>query len=79
MITKDEALDNLARAYFAEKVEWKLFMNSSHADVEQRCKYIRASEKWDAMRSAYLECNVIEWNDIEDSWWFGIKLERPIS
>ena len=77
-MTKDEALDNLARAYFAEKLEWKLFMHSSHADIEQRCKHIRANEKWETMRSAYLDCNVIEWDDIEGAWWFGIKLERTI-
>lgn len=78
-ISRDEALNNLARAYFQDKVEWKLWMHAAHSDLDQRSRYQRASEKYETMRSAYLDCGVIEWADIEDAWWFGIKLERPIS
>ena len=78
MITKDEALNNLARAYFQDKVEWKIFMNSG-VDLDQRMRYGRANEKYETLRTAYLECNVIEWEDIDSAWWYDIKLERPIS
>ena len=77
MITKEQALNNLARAYFADKVEWKILMNSG-ADLDQRMRYGRVNEKYETLRTAYLECNVIEWEDIDNAWWYGIKLERPI-
>ena len=77
MITKEQALNNLARAYFADKVEWKIFMNSG-VDLDQRMRYGRVNEKYETLRTAYLECNVIEWEDIDSAWWYGIKLERPI-
>ena len=77
MITKEQALNNLGRAYFADKVEWKIFMNSG-VDLDQRMRYGRANEKYETLRTAYLECNVIQWDDIDNAWWYGIKLERPI-
>ena len=77
MITKEQALNNLARAYFADRVEWKILMNSG-ADLDQRMRYGRVNEKYETLRTAYLECNVIEWDDIDNAWWYGIKLERPI-
>ena len=78
MITKDEALNNLARAYFQDKVEWKIWMHAAHSDLDQRLRYGRVNEKYETLRTAYLECNVIEWDDIDNAWWYGIKLERPI-
>ena len=77
MITKEQALNNLARAYFADKVEWKILMNSG-MDFEQRTRYNRANEKYETLRTAYLECNVIEWDDLDGTWWYDIKLERPV-
>lgn len=74
MITKAEALDNLARAYFAEKIEWKIFM----AGGNNNGAYGKASVKYETLRSAYLDCDIVEWDDIDSSWWNGVKLEKPI-
>ena len=78
MITKEQALNNLGRAYFADVIEWKILVNSPH-DLEQRTRYHRANEKYTTLRAVYLDCDLIEFDDIEGAWWYDIKLERPIS
>ena len=77
-ISKDQALNNLARAYFAEKVEWQCWIES-RIDMDQRVKYQRAMEHYDTMRQAYFDCDVITWEDYENAWFYNMELKRPIS
>ena len=75
IINKQDALNNLARAYVAEQLEWKLYMDSGSYSNKD---YIKASTHYDTLRSAYLDCGMIEWADIEGTWWHGAKIRKTV-
>ena len=77
MITKDIALVNLARAYLDSKVQWKIYLETIGMDVETRVPMIKAETKYDTLAQAYVDCGVLRWDDIHNSWFYNTKIKVP--
>lgn len=77
MITKDQALVYLARAYLDSKVQWRIYLETIGDCVETRVTMIKAETKYETLAQAYVDCGVVTWNDIHNSWFYNTKIVVP--
>ena len=70
MITKDQAIYNVTKAYLDYKVASRLYWDdSAYGDASLqatiRREYYNANARYDAMTSAYIDCDILTWPDID--------------
>ena len=70
---KAKALHNLARAYFVAKVDFELFLKSSDCN-DVVIQYRVSQTIYDTMLSAYLDCNIVSWDDISKSTYTKMQI-----
>ena len=80
MITKDQALYNITKAYLDYKVASRLFWDdNAYGDTTLqgtiRREYFNANARYDAMGAAYIDCDVLTWPEI-DAATSRYKLDR---
>jgi hypothetical protein len=69
MITKEQAIYNVTKAYLDYKLKVRLFWDyhSADADVRQQTQreYFKADAVFETLSRAYIECGLLEWADVE--------------
>jgi hypothetical protein len=69
MITKEQAIYNVTKAYLDYKLKGRLFWDdrSADADVRQQTQreYFRADTVFETLSRAYVECGLLGWADVD--------------
>lgn len=69
MITKEQAIYNVTKAYLDYKLKGRLFWDdrSADADVRQQTQreYFKADTVFETLSRAYIECGLLGWADVE--------------
>ena len=69
MITKEQAIYNVTKAYLEYKVFGRLFWDDISGDIDVRSQtqrdYYKADARFDAMGTAYMEAGLLVWDDID--------------
>jgi hypothetical protein len=69
MITKEQAIYNVTKAYLEYKVFGRLFWDDRSGDIDvqsqTRRDYFKADARYDTMAEAYIHCGVLTWTEIE--------------
>ena len=75
MITKEQAMINLARAALDSKSAWTIYLECMGDNAfDTRGHHVRTEAKYDALCQAYVDCGVVTWNDISLSWFHTAKI-----
>ena len=75
MITKDQALINLARAALDSKSAWAIYLECMGDNAfDTRGHHVRTEAKYDALCQAYVDCGVVTWTEISESWFHTAKI-----
>ena len=75
MITKDQALINLARAALDSKAAWAIYLECMGDNAfDTRGHHVRTEAKYDTLCQSYVDCGVVTWNEISESWFHTAKI-----
>tara|TARA_B110000259_G_scaffold162626_1_gene187487 strand:- start:184 stop:432 length:249 start_codon:yes stop_codon:yes gene_type:complete len=66
MLTKDEAIYNLSKAYLERLVANRLYFDNAPSIEADRDYYIKA-ERYDTMRRAYIECDIVTYTETREA------------
>ena len=80
MITKEQAIYNVTKAYLDYKVASRLFWDDlAYSDTSLqatiRREYYNANARYDAIGAAYIDCEILTWPEI-DAATSRYKLDR---
>jgi hypothetical protein len=69
MITKEQAIYNVTKAYLEYKVFGRLFWDDRSGDIDVQSQtqrdYFKADARFDAMGAAYMDAGLLVWDDID--------------
>ena len=75
MITKEKAMINLARAALDSKSAWAIYLECMGDNAfDARGHHVGTEAKYDALCLAYVDCDVVTWADISESWFHTAKI-----
>ena len=75
MISKEQAIINLARASLDSKSAWTIYLECiGDTGFDMRGHHVRTEAKYDALCQAYVDCGVVTWTEISDSWFHTAKI-----
>ena len=77
-LSTDQALYNITKAYLDYCVSNRLYWDT-FSTIETGRDYHTDKATYQTMRQAYLDCNVITWEDFESAWFYNMELKRPVS
>jgi hypothetical protein len=77
MLTKEQAITNLAKVSLDAKVAWLIYLEAGYDDKRAWVDHIRAEAKMDTMKQAYVDCEILTWDDIRNAWFYNVKVEKP--
>ena len=77
MLTKDQALYNLSKAYLDSLVSNRLYWDNTPSIEADREYYIRR-EHYDTMRRAYIECDIVTYTEASQATEGRYKLEKIV-
>jgi len=75
MISKDEAIYNISKAYLDYCVANRLYWDSTAIRAADR-EYFTAQTLYQTMRECYHECDILTWQEIDEVTVKKYKLER---
>ena len=76
MLTKEQAITNLAKVSLNSKVTWLVYLEASYDDKVAWVDHIRAEAKMDTMNQAYVDCGILTWDDIRNAWFYDVRIEK---
>lgn len=69
MITKEQAIYNVTKAYLEYKVFGRLFWDDRSGDIDVRSQtqrdYCKADARFETMGAAYMDAGLLVWDDID--------------
>ena len=69
MITKEQAIYNVTKAYLEYKVFGRLFWDDRSGDIDVRSQtqrdYYKADARFETMGAAYMDAGLLVWADID--------------
>ena len=75
MITKEQALINLARAALDSKSAWAIYLECMGDNAfDTRGHHVRTEAKYDVLCQAYVDCGVVTWTEISTAWFHNAKI-----
>lgn len=75
MITKDQAMINLARAALDSKAAWAVYLECMGGSAFDTLRHhVKTEAKYDALCHAYVDCDIVTWNDISTAWFHNAKI-----
>lgn len=75
MITKEKALINLARAALDSKSAWAIYLECMGDNAfDTRGHHVRTEARYDMLCQAYVDCDIVTWNDISTAWFHNAKI-----
>ena len=75
MITKEQAMINLARAALDSKSAWAIYLECMGDNAfDLRGHHVRTEAKYDTLCQAYVDCGVVTWHEIGESWFCHAKI-----
>ena len=78
MITKDQAMINLARAASDSKSAWAIYLECMVDNAfDTRGHHVRTEAKYDALCQAYVDCDIVTWTEISKAWFHNAKIALP--
>lgn len=73
-ITKEQALLNLTKAKLLSQVAWAMYIDHELQNALYD-EYIKADAKYYAMREAYMDCGLLEWDDVKTMSTYTVALQ----
>ena len=77
MLTKEQAITNLAKVSLNSKVTWLVYLEAAGDDKMAWADHIRAEANMDTLKQAYIDCGVLTWHDIQTAWFYNVRIEIP--
>ena len=78
MITKEQALINLARASLDSKSAWAIYLECVGGDTFGTMRHhVKTEARYDALCQAYVDCGVVTWTEISKAWFHNAKIALP--
>ena len=75
MITKDQAMINLARASLDSKAAWAIYLECVGGNPFDTLRHhVKTEAKYDALCQAYVDCDIVRWTDISTAWFHNAKI-----
>lgn len=75
MITKDQAMINLARAALDSKSAWTIYLECMGDNAfDTRGHHVRTEARYDILCQAYVDCDIVTWNEISTAWFHNAKI-----
>jgi len=75
MITKEKALINLARAALDSKAAWAIYLECMGDNAfDTRGHHVRTEARYDMLCQAYVDCDIVTWNEISTAWFHNAKI-----
>ena len=75
MITKEKALINLARAALDSKSAWAIYLECMGDNAfDTRGHHVRTEARYDILCQAYVDCDIVTWNEISTAWFHNAKI-----
>jgi len=75
MITKEKALINLARAALDSKSAWTIYLECMVDNAfDTRGHHVRTEARYDILCQAYVDCDIVTWNEISTAWFHNAKI-----
>ena len=75
MLTKEQAIYNLSKAYLDSLVSNRLYWDNTPSIEADREYYVRR-EHYDTMRRAYIECDIVTYTEASGATEGKYKLEK---
>lgn len=75
MITKEQALYNLSKAYLDSRVANRLYWDTISCREADR-DYYKTTERFETMRQCYLEADIVTYMEVEDATTKKYKVEK---
>ena len=75
MISKDQAIYNLSKAYLERLVANRLFWDNT-AFPEADKEYYERTARYETMRKAYIECDIVTYTEIREATECKYKLAK---
>jgi hypothetical protein len=75
MITKDQAIYNLSKAYLERLVANRLFWDNT-ACLEADREYYERTTRFETMRKAYIDCDLVTYTEVNDATENKYTLEK---
>ena len=75
MLTKDEALYNLSKAYLERLIANRLYFDNASC-LESDRGYYESTTRFETMRKAYIDCDLMTYTEAREATESKYKLEK---
>jgi hypothetical protein len=75
MITKEQAIYNLARASLDSKSAWAIYLECMGDNAfDTRGHHVKLRPRMRVLCQAYVDCGVVTWAEISTAWFHNAKI-----